>query len=197
MVKNLAGNIDFTPIFNQIWEAKETLKNYKRSGAIKDNFINEQKREYIENIKRSKDKLYNDKIAELESKLEGIKSEHENKQEESDQELLRLKRIENKIKAAKNEELEEMAAEYSKTGAGDLDELTQLAAELRGRNKAKEADTLRTMLEAYNTEQPWKNDRDYKATQKEIQNTRVELANGDLLILENGNAKNVNELLDE
>ncbi len=105
-------------------------------------------------------------------------------QAETAQLLLDNRKMETEIKAAKTEALERELETLAKTKTGNPDRLNIIAAELRNRGKNDIADMMMDHVEEYHIREPWKNDNDFIAAEKQINKHKTLLSNKDLLFLD-------------
>ena len=103
---------------------------------------------------------------------------------EVNQKLLESRRLEAEIRAAKTGALEAEVENISTNKSGNIERINLIAGELRARGKHEAADQLLDYAEAYNVKQPWKNDPDYIAAAKQINEQQQYANNNDLLFID-------------
>ncbi len=113
-------------------------------------------------------------------------TQQERPAEEKEADLLKMQKLQTKIKAARTQDLEKKIDEIQKTSRGDLDEINIIAAELRNRGKNEQADNLMVIAEHYNLNQPWLQDPDYQRLEQKQVEYKMYADHDDIIFLENG-----------
>lgn len=194
--KNLAGNIVLDGLLNKADELKRNIDKHKNAkNKYTPQYIEGERQKAIKTLKDYRGKLYEGRIAGLQEGLEKIKSKYAKNDEDSTESLLKLNRTQNIIKGCSDKELEAKVNDYSAGQTFDVDTCNILAAELRGRGMGDRADILKEHMQSNNTDEPYKNDAEYKEIEKEIADTKAEQVHEDMLLFEDGSHMNMEDLL--
>lgn len=111
---------------------------------------------------------------------------------EVNQKLLENRRQEAEIKAARTADLEAEVENISNSKGGNIERINLVAGELRARGKHETADQLLDYVEAYHVREPWKNDPDYIAAEKQIKEQELLAQNSDMLFIDENSDRPLN-----
>ena len=185
--------MDFKRIERKIEECQKKFERLKASGFYSETYLEEERTNLLNDIKRERDQVYNETRKNLEEQLEKIKEAYDQEPEDSSKELLKFKKLENKIKAGKTDDLKKRAEEFYKNQSGDPNELQLIAAEMRERGQNDDADMLVTQMDALNAQSQWKNDTEYQEIKNDLskldvyqnQDDMALMASGEVVFIEN------------
>jgi hypothetical protein len=174
-------------MFEGLFKLAEKVETFKSemlkkqsSGVFSNDFLKELAEQTIKDIKSERDAFYRTRQEELKGKMEAIIKKHQKPltDEEVNRELLRLKKLEAEVKFMTPEELQKIAHHYIDNGEGDHDTLNLVGAQLKALGERdKEAGKspvnyqlaiqLKAALIDRNIKEPWLNDKEYRALEKE------------------------------
>ena len=185
--------MDFKRIERKIEECQKKFERLKASGFYSETYLEEERTNLLNDIKRERDKVYNEARKNLEEQLEKIKKAYDQEPADASEELLNFRKLETKIKASKTDDLTKKAEQFYKSQSGDPNELQLIAAEMRSRGQVDDADMLVSQMDALNAESQWQNDAKYQEIKKDLskldvyrnQDDMALMASGEVVFIEN------------
>jgi hypothetical protein len=142
---------------------KKTYQDKKASGKYSLEYLIKLENEFNEAIRKDLQSYYDDRVQSLRDEQEKIKSEYA-KQDSEDptKELLKRQEWDIELKLSDRNELTDKVNAFIKAGEGDKVYLNMLRLSLRERGLTEEETQLKAYMNAYNLDEPYKNDQQYQ-----------------------------------
>jgi hypothetical protein len=142
---------------------KKSYQDKKASGKYSLEYLIKLENEFNEAIRKDLQSYYDDRVQSLRDEQEKIKSEYAKQDsEEPTKELLKRQEWDIELKLSDRNELTDKVNAFIKAGEGDKVYLNMLRLSLKEKGLEQEETQLKAYMNAYNLDEPYKNDQRYQ-----------------------------------
>ncbi len=164
-------NPELKPVGLLVIDLSDKLYKLRASGMYSSEHIGNTVKEYQEQVKHTRDRIYSDKVKKFEEQLLKIKQRFEKELSDSEvnKKLLFFKQFENKLKVLSTDELNTYIEDLQNNKSTlDVDQLNMLAVEFKSRNEENRFYQLVRIMKDRNVDEPWLNDTEYISISHEL-----------------------------